>query len=650
MCSVAVGATLEGPARGDTRGLGPRGAEDSGTNEHGFGGVLDTHVERCVGLQQNGLQSQQQDRQLSQQLNQQQDRRSDAAELSSGRRPADRSRRPDRSDEIDAVARDSTERAGHEPARVVEPRPSSVAALLVSSARQDDRAASVIAEGATIQREEGLIESSPDASMMPAIGGDLLSTSSVGDGLPQPVVGRISNTADVVGLIPDSHTPLSNDAGFTGEGPAVAAPATDQSMWAAGSNAAVDVVRPAARSTPNDSTQPTSGSGPDDGPNVVSSGRDRSHAVGDRAESDRRDPGQSIALGDSGATVAADATAASTSIRNTSSGGGDRSATRDPVAPPKVTIHPSPATMTPRNAPAASSTVMATQLDASSTKAAPNTATNTATNAATQGLGVGAVTDVEGHASEADSTTATESAQNEVRSPRPTSAPAADFPTVARVAVVQKPSRLGDDVGGVERPKDSSPDAPVAALATAVDGARLSSPLPDAVRTTSAPSLSTTPDEQQVADLLTSDTVAVVRPLRDRDGTHSISIELHPAELGRVRIDLEMRFGVAHVVLSAEHASADAILRLAMPQLREALNGSGVRTGRLDIGADLQRGTDPGPGSNGPNDASTQTGSGDRRDATFASTGARRDEPARRRGALAVGSFARDATLLDLLL
>ena len=164
-----------------------------------------------------------------------------------------------------------------------------------------------------------------------------------------------------------------------------------------------------------------------------------------------------------------------------------------------------------------------------------------------------------------------------------------------------------------------------------------------------APVATTIAEGQRSADLVTSDVVGVIRSLRDRDGTHSMSIELHPADLGRVRIDLEMRHGVAHVVLSAEHATADAILRRAMPQLRESLQESGVRAGRLDIGSDLPPNGSWSGGATSANDANTR--GGDRR-TRLIEVDPHRPGPteASARGSSMVRRLDNNSTRLDVLL
>jgi flagellar hook-length control protein FliK len=78
--------------------------------------------------------------------------------------------------------------------------------------------------------------------------------------------------------------------------------------------------------------------------------------------------------------------------------------------------------------------------------------------------------------------------------------------------------------------------------------------------------------------------VAVLSPLSQRpDGVYKLRLELHPAELGRVEIDVEMRNGVLHANLRAEHVTAAHVLRDALADLRGRLDAQGVRTGNVTV-------------------------------------------------------------------
>ena len=89
--------------------------------------------------------------------------------------------------------------------------------------------------------------------------------------------------------------------------------------------------------------------------------------------------------------------------------------------------------------------------------------------------------------------------------------------------------------------------------------------------------------EPSAAQATASQLVRSLGPLRSNaDGTHRISLELHPAELGTVRVLVEMRSGTMHVQLSGGEAARDA-MRHALPDLRQQLDDLGITTGSLDV-------------------------------------------------------------------
>ncbi len=66
------------------------------------------------------------------------------------------------------------------------------------------------------------------------------------------------------------------------------------------------------------------------------------------------------------------------------------------------------------------------------------------------------------------------------------------------------------------------------------------------------------------------------------DGTHRVSLQLHPAELGEVRVTVVVKDGAVDVSLAAAPAAQDA-LRAGSDQLRSLLGGSGHTLGRLVV-------------------------------------------------------------------
>jgi flagellar hook-length control protein FliK len=97
--------------------------------------------------------------------------------------------------------------------------------------------------------------------------------------------------------------------------------------------------------------------------------------------------------------------------------------------------------------------------------------------------------------------------------------------------------------------------------------------------------------------------VHVLSATRDRgDGSYRLAVEVHPAELGRVRLDVHVDGGTVHVSLHADHAATSALLEQSLDQLRAALESAGVSAGQLslgDRGAGRDTGTERGRRSGG---------------------------------------------------
>jgi flagellar hook-length control protein FliK len=110
--------------------------------------------------------------------------------------------------------------------------------------------------------------------------------------------------------------------------------------------------------------------------------------------------------------------------------------------------------------------------------------------------------------------------------------------------------------------------------------------------------------------------VTVVAPLLQRgDGVYRLRLELHPAELGHVEIDVELRNGVLHANMRPEQAGAAHMLRDALNDLRSRLEAQGVRAGDVTVdgrgpgttGRDRQAdATEPRIGAKAADDASPE--------------------------------------------
>lgn len=109
-----------------------------------------------------------------------------------------------------------------------------------------------------------------------------------------------------------------------------------------------------------------------------------------------------------------------------------------------------------------------------------------------------------------------------------------------------------------------APAAPVAPTLALQRGETLGSRLPPGV------------DEQSVLRQI-SDTLALKR------GRQRTEINLNPAELGRVKVRMELENGVMRVVLRAEHAATHDLLGRSLDQLRRDLMAQGVQIGHLEV-------------------------------------------------------------------
>ncbi len=106
-------------------------------------------------------------------------------------------------------------------------------------------------------------------------------------------------------------------------------------------------------------------------------------------------------------------------------------------------------------------------------------------------------------------------------------------------------------------------------------------PAPATPAAASAPAAPVTAPPPPVVDQL----VGHVTPFIDGpDGSHEITIELAPAELGRVRLRVTLDDGMVHVRLHADDPASRRLLARSMSELRHALTDAGVHAGDLDVG------------------------------------------------------------------
>jgi flagellar hook-length control protein FliK len=90
----------------------------------------------------------------------------------------------------------------------------------------------------------------------------------------------------------------------------------------------------------------------------------------------------------------------------------------------------------------------------------------------------------------------------------------------------------------------------------------------------------TSPAAQQLPDQV----VRLLTPLRvAADGDYTMSLQLHPAELGDVAVQVAVRGGVLSVVLQADDAAGHHALQAAMPDLHHQLRGDGMHVGDISL-------------------------------------------------------------------
>ncbi len=100
-------------------------------------------------------------------------------------------------------------------------------------------------------------------------------------------------------------------------------------------------------------------------------------------------------------------------------------------------------------------------------------------------------------------------------------------------------------------------------------------------------SLSAVPvDTTAAAPVVHTQLVEAVEPLRHRaDGSYDMTIELHPAELGAVRVRAVLENGSIQLHIHAERAATQDMLQNSLATLRTALNDAGLNTSHLSVSA-----------------------------------------------------------------
>ena len=86
------------------------------------------------------------------------------------------------------------------------------------------------------------------------------------------------------------------------------------------------------------------------------------------------------------------------------------------------------------------------------------------------------------------------------------------------------------------------------------------------------------------ATLFSEQLVSVVQPLRGHDGVHHLSLEMSPAELGVVGLDVTIDGSTVHLRMSAVRPETSRLLTAALEELRSSLSAGGLSAGQLDVG------------------------------------------------------------------
>ena len=169
------------------------------------------------------------------------------------------------------------------------------------------------------------------------------------------------------------------------------------------------------------------------------------------------------------------------------------------------------------------------------------------------------------------------------------SAPA-PVPTVASSEAAVVAEAPATEAAAPAPPATPAPAARVDTTAPAMNAAALVEPTPPPAADTAVAAemptappatadLDAPPPAQQLAEALRD-----VR--RMSDGSHRLSLQLHPEELGAVQLEVAVRDGQLHLRAVAETDSTRRLLTASIPELREQLTDAGVSAGSLEVGAE----------------------------------------------------------------
>jgi flagellar hook-length control protein FliK len=145
--------------------------------------------------------------------------------------------------------------------------------------------------------------------------------------------------------------------------------------------------------------------------------------------------------------------------------------------------------------------------------------------------------------------------------------------------------------------KTSEPDAAPNVTAAAATGQGVVGP---AQTTVTSPGAQTTPlpgSPAATAAQLAPAVFAVHQ--RGVDGTHVMTVDINPVELGPVRLTVALREGQLHVLLAGSSELSREALRAALPELRKLVEATGITAGAFDVHPDQPDTGRPSAGTGG---------------------------------------------------
>ncbi len=147
------------------------------------------------------------------------------------------------------------------------------------------------------------------------------------------------------------------------------------------------------------------------------------------------------------------------------------------------------------------------------------------------------------------------------------------------------------DAQGAPRGRDLAPQPDSAtkhdaAAPPRLDTQAVSLPTPAAQPSTPNAAIGSSAPTPPAPYAIPAQVVSVLSPLRGaKDGSYTLSLQLHPAELGPVIVRVAVNDGVLSVQLTADQQSGHDALHSSLSDLRSQLQAGGLRVADVDVGA-----------------------------------------------------------------